>query len=225
MNSATWRLQGHHAHLESAALPATLDLAQPWLGLQIPGCDRARFLGVGLDTIGAQQSPQPIDEYDAYVRGNDLVVTYEQTADRPIRTTLYWRALPEEATAGVAVELVVSVQTSLLESRPALEVRSLAPAAELAPGYEQGSACLVRLSGGELSYFEALHPAAYAESSAETGTEGIVVRHRVFFPEELEKGVILRARLRAIVLPRAGDSEAAARYHQSFLASPPPLTT
>jgi len=225
MNSATWRLQGPLAHLEGAAVSATLELAQPWLGLQVPDCDRAQFLGVGLNAVGEKRSSRPIDEYDAYVRGHDLVVTYEQTTDRPIRTTLYWRALPDEVSADIALELVVSVQTSLLESRPALEVRSVAPAAELAPDYDQGDACLLRLPGGKRSYFEALHPSAYAESNVEAGTAGVELRHRVFFPEDLEKGVILRARLRALLLPRAGDSEAAARYHQSFLASPPPLTT
>ncbi|MFO0898895.1 MAG: hypothetical protein U0836_15835 [Pirellulales bacterium] len=224
MDPVVWRLQRTHATLDTpAGRQASLDLSRPWLGMRIAGLSEAcRFLGVAVPCV------EPvIATYDSYVRGRDLVATYEQNAERPIRTTLYWRALDEADAAGarLAIELVVSVQTSLLESRPTLEVQSDAPAAAVPLPPELRDCSLLRLAGSDESYLELLHPTAFATSGQEVDGAWVRLRHRLFFPEDLEKGVILRARLRAIMLPTAGDSEAAAGYHRSFLASPPPLTT
>ncbi len=224
MDPVVWRLQGTQATLDTpAGCQASLDLSRPWLGMRIAGLSEAcRFLGVAVPC-----AEPAIATYDSYVRGRDLVATYEQNAERPIRATLYWRALDEADAAGArfAIELVVSVQTSLLESRPTLEVQSDAPATAIPLPPELGGCSLLRLADSDASYLELLHPTAFAASELEVDAARVRLRHRLFFPEDLEKGVILRARLRAIVLPTAGDSEAAARYHRSFLASPPPLTT
>jgi hypothetical protein len=245
MESAAWRLRATRAALETALLSAALDLERPAGGLTIDGRETwGRFLALPL--FDAQASDQPAIVQDAYVRGQDLVVAYEQTSARPFRVTLYWRALARDAAPGalVGVELIVSVQTSLLESRPAIDVHSELAADELFVLDERGAlvrreltegrpldtaaaACaLVRLREPATSYAQMLHPATAAESRIERrAAGGLRVDHRLFFPSDLEKGVILRARLRAIFLPRAGDIEAAAGYHRGFLASPPPLTT
>jgi hypothetical protein len=54
--------------------------------------------------------------------------------------------------------------------------------------------------------------------------QGGRLRHRLFV-SRLEKGVILRARVRGVLVIREDDcSLAAAAYHR-FVKSPPPLTT
>jgi hypothetical protein len=50
------------------------------------------------------------------------------------------------------------------------------------------------------------------------------LRHRLF-PEPLEKGVILRARVRGVFVPRDGDTQIAAECFDAFAATEPPLST
>jgi hypothetical protein len=47
--------------------------------------------------------------------------------------------------------------------------------------------------------------------------------HVRFFGSDLEKGVILRSRMRAALLPRQDDLEQAGALYDRFLAEPPPL--
>jgi hypothetical protein len=51
-----------------------------------------------------------------------------------------------------------------------------------------------------------------------------VLRHRLFL-DELEKGVILRGRVRGLLLERERDRSATAEAYTQFAGSPPPLTT
>ena len=48
--------------------------------------------------------------------------------------------------------------------------------------------------------------------------------HRLF-AERLEKGVILRSRIRGLFVPRDHDTELAQSEYRRFAASEPPLTT
>ena len=50
------------------------------------------------------------------------------------------------------------------------------------------------------------------------------VSHQLF-SERLEKGVILRARLRGVFLPRQRDTRVAAACYTAFAAAEPPLAT
>lgn len=248
MDSAVWQLRGSQASFGAGPLSVSLELDWPQRGLK-PGKPghKGLYLGVGLmdppDTAVPANCKIPVQ--DAYVRGRDLVAVYEQTPTRPYRTTLYWHALSPKSAPGalLAIELMVSVQTSLLDSQPTLEVRSalrtdeqlaadadghfvVLDSAGAAESNEAARCVLARLQGSDISYLEMLHPTAFADSLIKPdGGKEMGLRHRLFCPAELEKGVILRARLRAIWLPRAGDSEAAAGYYRSFLASPTPLTT
>jgi hypothetical protein len=66
---------------------------------------------------------------DAYCRGSDLIATYGPSDLFPFRYQAYWRhqrAIYPGALA--AVELVVSIQTQLLDTQPRLTVSSLLPA-------------------------------------------------------------------------------------------------
>ncbi len=133
---------------------------------------------------------------DFFVRGGDLVATYEETPEHPLRAQIYWRLLPiaESATPAVEVpvaafELIASVQTHLLDKDPALSVESRLPKAALrrlldpdAAHFETpqatdgdiaitpngGAGCLVaRISGLSLLYAEMVHPADFYRIDAE----------------------------------------------------------
>jgi hypothetical protein len=207
------------------------------LGLEMPG------LGPGL----LQLPP------DCYCRGAALIVGYPEWGDRPVRVDASWRALPPAADgseAAAAVELVVSMRTELLESQPRLAVHSRLPAGEvfrladaargqferlglakgqtvLAAAGESGPAgCwLFRFPGHQVSYAEMVHPADFQGSELGFAAEkppAVEVRHRLFV-EHLEKGVILRARVRGALLPRQEDAALAAAVYAAFASADPPL--
>jgi hypothetical protein len=203
------------------------------------------LLGIAIADL-APQSAARLRECCA--RGADLAAAYQESADYPVRVSARWRvtqpsSLPQRL---ATVELIVSVETSLLDSSPQLTVNSTLPAhdalclidaataeyraLELRPGQPKtiesgdGAGCLlVRLPGAGLSYAEAVHPSDFlgAELRAQAGR--ISLSHQLF-AQRLEKGVILRARVGGVFLTRAGDAELAASWYRDFSAAEPPLS-
>ncbi len=186
---------------------------------------------------------------DCYQRLGDLVATYEQTPRRPMRVQIYWRAAAFELGPRQfpGVELQVSVQTSLLDSQPQLtssstlplcEVRRLVNASSctfvacspqgtsaLSLSPQQGPGCLLfRWPQSGVSYVEMIDPSDFGRDELAPSAAGrLKLSHRLFV-SPLEKGVILRARLRGVYLPCEGDERNAAEAYRAFLDSPPPLT-
>jgi hypothetical protein len=85
------------------------------------------------------------------------------------------------------------------------------------------------VGGVEFSYVEMIFPSDFCCASVRWGdTQGQTAKavlHSELFPESLEKGVIRRARLRGLFVPRADDLVTASQLFAEFAASPPPLTT
>jgi hypothetical protein len=209
----------------------------------------ARLLGIALFSTVHAASVPPLENY---VRGADLVVAYEQSGPQSVRVDALWRATAPVA-ADVflaAVDLVVSVRTDVLDSRPELPVQSMVPAGEVlqlqsldpvgwtalplppaAPvtiGPDSGTGCvLFRLPGSDLSYVEMVHPADFQYDELrrdEFGGHAVHIAHRLF-RTSLEKGVILCARVRGIFLKRRGDTECAGQCYAAFAGADPPLGT
>jgi len=207
------------------------------LGLEIPG------LGSG------PVHPPP----ECYCRGATLSASFAEMRDRPVRVDASWRALPPATAgseAAAAVDLVVSVRTELLESQPRLAVHSRLPAGDVfrladaargrferlgpAEGQTISAAAdkngpagcwLFRFPGHQVSYAEMVHPADFqgSELAFVAGrARAVEVRHRLFV-EHLEKGVILRARVRGALLPRHEDAALAASVYAAFASADPPL--
>jgi hypothetical protein len=88
-----------------------------------------------------------------------------------------------------------------------------------------------RLTGGEISYAEMCHVQDGArlilQSNDDRGAAGGRSIQTSFglFEQDLEKGVVLRARLRGVWLERRRDLESADRLLRLFLDEPPPLAT
>jgi hypothetical protein len=222
-----WTITG----LRAERAEATLDLAAPQIGLVLVATPD-RLLGVDL-ALPAGRKLLPSDHW---VRGEDLVAVYEPDDPRKIRATAMWRRLtrPDPGWA-----LVVSAQTSLLESDPKLAVIS-----DLASGRVAWGRCAAE--GVEWTALPTDSPCpTEAECLLVERQDNAVVlavhpadarrlelvwagdRLRVLcwlFAAEIEKGVLLRSRVRAGVGP-AGAVSWASSLMLSLAAEPPPLTT
>jgi len=241
------------ASLRLGPLCAAMDLRRLAAGLAAVSLDHRSLPGTGL--LGVEL-PAPCTAHataidDSLVRGPDLVVTCQETDSWPIRVDLVWRAVAPQAPRRwpLVLDLIASVRTERLDSRPALAVQTSIPAcavlrlADAQPARFQpleaaadapqrldpagGPGCvLFRLREADLSYVEMIHPADFrGDELVACGDPQASwrLRHRLF-PEPLEKGVILRARVRGLFCPRDGDQRMAAESYAAFAGSDPPLS-
>lgn len=230
--SGPWKLEGDIARLRLGPLSAKLDLQFPQRGLHdvafddIPATNsRASFLAV---MTQAAETPEQVQ--DCYVRVNDLVVTYAETPARNIRPQLYWRAFgfPEADPQSYGVDLIISTQTSQLYSDPTLTVESHMPAigeqCTIAAAGDAGP-ILFRLNPPAWSFAQAVHPSDFETAHSSLDADGRAeVEHQLFAPG-LEKGVIRRARVRGLFVPRVRDEALAAASYVEFVKQELPLTT
>jgi len=249
-----WHAEDSTVRLELARLCAVVDPLDPAAGLHRLRVDAQPLpelhpLRVELPPVEARHAPPDVD---FYVRGGDLIATYAHRPERAMRAQIYWRAASRTGPRAIAaVELLVSVQTSLLDSCPKLATRSDVAAREvfqltdperaafesvgppstraaLASQSGRSSCYLFRLPGAKYSYAEMVNPADAQQSQLSVPLdEGELRAHLAheLFAERLEKGVILRARVLGVLLDRDGDQAAAAEHYAAFLNEPPPLTT
>jgi len=253
-----WSLDIPRARLQSASFSASLALTLPTDGLidaVVTGrhLRGGKWLGIAWPDPGDKEVDAPSD---VYARGTDLVATFSETPQRPVQVDALWRVAEGADTSDfiTAIELLVSVGTSRLDSRPELFVQSVVPAGEVLrlvdlegarfeptgpavdrggdPGIAPWECYLFRLSDGDgaegpISYAQMVHP---ADSSGDPPSRlpgessRTFLRHRLF-AEPLEKGVIRRARLRGVFLPRQNDQQRTAAYFQDFVSAEPPLGT
>lgn len=254
MPESLWHVDASIARLKLPRLSALVDPRQPHRGLHDVKIDgswlrEVEMLGVTLTPRGATPTPPA----DWYVRVGDLVVNYANVPHAEMRTEVYWRSVARTSPPAVGlVELMISVQTNLLDSRPQLTTRSqlladevlelvdaaraeFAPVPSLPLGQQhrlvadRPRCLLLRLGGSDLSYAEMVHPADSGQSeirriSDEKKAPGHYELRHHLFAAGLEKGVILRARVLGGLLERAGDQAAATQHFQTFAAAAPPLT-
>lgn len=250
----TWELDGQIARLRLERLSAGLVIAHPDRGLHdvcIETCSLGEGELLGLAFPSSAEGDVRCSS-ESHQRGRDLIATYGESPSWPVCVDIVWRAiLPAEASGVVAgVDLIASVRTALLDSWPELAVRSRLSAVEVMRlvhaettrfepcGGTPGSECVVdsaagpclfvfRLSGLPFSYAEMTHPADFQRTVLAPSRDAPAVVetcHRLF-AEHLEKGVILRARVRGVVLQRARDLQTAAACYADFAAADPPLGT
>lgn len=289
MPAATWQFVGKSATLETPNLAARVDPENPRAGLRIERlCGEqlqgAALFAIALDPISAAAADAGASPVECFIRGNDLVATYAETVDRPFRAQIYWRliAIEDEPTGSSSddrlpgndlrtpfgiVELIASVQTSLLDLDTALTVcttfgqveswqlwdatenrpvsngqaanptkvadfdRSFdRPAAKVVvPDFNESNSrdcCLIRPAGSLPSYIEMVHPTDFRQTTFEWMSESppvVQLTHRLF-AERLEKGVILRSRIRGLFVPRNHAEELARSEYRRFALSEVPLT-
>jgi hypothetical protein len=242
-----WHLKGQSGQLDIRDLKASVDLSAPHAGLgklhAFGHATAGTVLGVQLET-GERLSGARLA--DAYSRGRDLVAVYEQTDVRSFRATVYWRAL--DLAAGLhaaAVELIVSVQTDLLDTTPQLRAHSridatAAYAGAMSEAWESfslstllqqpnGAAASPRcvalpLRGLDATYCEMIHPSDWRGVEV-IRTEGGIELDWPLVGHFMEKGVVRRLRVRGVLLHGPPDEAQIGDLYREFAASSPPLTT
>lgn len=249
-----WTCHGAHARLVTPELTLAADLGKPqdglrditvhWLDAPSP-LQCASLLGVRF----SRESLSLLSHLaDSWVRGDDLVAVYAETAERAVRPEIYWRSLHRTAeVASFGMELIISTQTALLDAPASMIASSELTATELVwlPDSErletaqpvplgraahsfaagQGHGIVVcRLDGVPFSYIEMVYPSDLSVATL-SWSEGKASLQWQLFPESIEKGVIRRARLRGLFVDRTNDLAEAARQFATFAASSLPLTT
>lgn len=247
-----WRLEGKAA-LAAQNTTASLALDRPGRGLfdwQLLDKPVPSVEILGADIQGWAGCLPPLREQ--YARGDDLVCGFGPTENWPFQVELRWKTIQVPGTLA-GVELLVSVCTEVLDSRPSLLVRSRLLAAEVIrvgdrganqqiplpisqpaepialPPENKGNGLLVRVPGESLSYAEMVNPVDFRCSQfawKETADTGHLAElSHQWALDHLEKGVILRARVRGLWFSRDDDVTVAAEAYRDFLAAKPLLST
>jgi hypothetical protein len=182
---------------------------------------------------------------ERYVQHDNLVAEYGESPRWPVRVDSRWRAGIEGPLA--TLDLLISVRTPRLDCRPQMLVQSTVAAtvalrlvssdagrfdlcssgldSRESPDARQPGCLVFRLPGEAWSCAAMAHPADFTRMELAVG-EGEPRPFRLayhVFSERLEKGVILRARLRCLLMPRDDDLSLAAAHYASFIAAEPPL--
>lgn len=243
----SWQLDGTTAQLQTPQLRATIDLLNPQAGLgrlvvrdeSISGF----VLGIAPGTTAAL-TKQELSE--TFVRGDDLVVTYAATDERPFSLQIYWRATINEQGI-LLLDTILSLETDLLESFPGLTAITQLPATaawslpddesddestaeKIAVNAQQSidlndAPLLLQSPQLDWSYAESPHPDDRGESRLTCSAEKTFTIERQLGGRFLEKGVIRRLRIRGVFLPKADDFELASQCLAGLETEAPPLTT
>src|SRR6187401_1501822 len=124
---AQWKLDGDAASLACGPLQARVEadgmgvrlLVATWCGLPSDAFG-------ALITAGPGPRPPVIEVQERYIRGCDFVATYARSNDFPVAPQFYWRAALHQEQSAVQVQMILSVQTDLLDSHPEATVSSFA---------------------------------------------------------------------------------------------------
>jgi len=231
--ASPWRLEGTVATLSAAGLSIAID--RPAEGVRgVPG---ACGTVLGIEPVVEGSTALLLDQSTtAYVRGDDLVAQYKPTRDFPFRSEIYWRWRTSPVPG---LQLIVSVETDLLDTQPELRITTQTGAATCqalaaegdrlaandSPETETIDAALLQLPTGE-RWLEMVHPsdrseAGFSRMAEPAGDEAICWN---LFAQFLEKGVIRRARLAASLLSPSDNIATASASYANFASQPPPLT-
>jgi hypothetical protein len=238
-----WRIDGNVASLEAQGFTARVNLLHPENGLDSISHGQLAIPDAKLLQLRMPHPEGDEQLVDSYVRGADLIAAYAQIAERQVRPQVCWRAVQCPATPAVGVELILSVQTSLLDSDPCVTIGSEVPCVEVLQLADESSCrfesveatatepaqiglFLYRLPNAIGSYVEMIHPSDFhtAELCRDAGHARRIRSSFRLFAERLEKGVILLARVQGLLIAADGDETAALSCYRRFVSSAVPLT-
>ena len=256
MTESPWRWHSPVAQLALNDVHGSIDVTQLHVGISNLQVHRRKQLG---SILGVAVS-QPDDRAEvrgarlreAYVRGNDLVTKYDDSAGQPIRTTVYWRGqtIVGQNVSYPAVSLAVSIETDLLDTYPTIQVTSIVKGSETVVVRDlfgehpvpnppdsliDETGCVTfsdqvlvvyRWVDTNWSYAEMTHPSDFQRLTLfGTGPQQVDQRAEWrLFGQFLEKGVIRRARLQGVWLPKRDDVPQALECYRAFVESKIPLT-
>jgi len=162
--------------------------------------------------------------------GATLRAAFSATERFPVDMQIAWHLL-DLGSAVLALDVVVSVETRQLDVVPRVLLSTrigdadvVLPANREKPEGRPKTYRLCRRRDAGPSYAEMIHPTDFHSFATLPDREstGVLFRHTLF-TSSLEKGVILRARLRGLLLPREDDEATADACFRRFLDTPLPL--
>ncbi len=241
-----WKLEGTDARWEINGTATRVDAAHPEQGF-LSSASNGRFMQLLPTELAGARS---LKLSEVYARGNDLIALYEPLAQNQVQPSIYWRARWDEERQAVGVEMIVSMQTSLLDSNPETIVATGMPTGDVwGPAATQGispqrleytqfplalsasdgshrpSLVIYQPRDTPFAYVEMVHPGDFVATQVELTKWGESWATTRLFSERLEKGVIRRARIVGWHLPRKSDVfGSAAELFAQFAAEPLPLT-
>lgn len=248
MRSAEWRIEGDVGCLSCGPLAARVEADGRGVRLLV-----ATWHGTPSDAFGAMitagPGPRPpiIELQERYVRGCDFVAAYARSEEYRVAPQFYWRAAWHAAFSAAQIQMIVSVQTDLLDSQPEASVNSFAIESRMFEASVLSADAFLEVKNSKalsaasdparehlvvfrnealgLSYAQMVHPSDFvaAEMRSEEGRPPLV--SSLLFPESLEKGVIRRARISGWFLPAENDLPAAVELAKQFVDEALPLTT
>jgi len=248
-----WNLERSTASWRSEHLQAVVELALPGEGLQtVTWCGTllvpAQLMRI---EVAASSAPAHLTVDDVYIRGSDVIVTYAETSQCPVRTQVYWRIWEESARGPfVGIEAIVSTQTQQLDSDPRVTISSTLGKSEwfssVIPGeargfqpaiFDRSGACQFDTAPDGTAILARVAPIGCSYGHIIPGSDRIAARvvrdpaHQTvtitgeFFDARLEKGVLRRARSWGLLMPRSLDTQHMADRWARVRDAAPPLTT
>lgn len=239
--AATWNISGNLAFTTLGDFGVELNPRNPRSGLIWAAKPQAFE---SLQFVPAESAKEPPSLSDFYVRGNDLIASYEQLPGAEVQPQLYWRLLEYAPLQAVGVQLLISMQTSLLASEPRCTVRSNLDGARTAfwdstrltwtgsedgpfdvqlPATSSGRVTWFSVPKEKYSYIEVVYPDDLVSQHLTRGRS-----ESCFFAEHLEKGVIRRGRIAGWLVPNhllMAGPVAALQLLEFAKREPLPLTT
>lgn len=221
-----WDLKDQSATLKHPGISLEVCPAQPAQGtkVQMPGSAGKSVSCFCVSAVKAQNQSWNLQE--SFVRGSDLVASYAPWPGDAVEPHIYWRFRDAHHGTVAGLELIVSVHTSLLDSRPAIEVSGELIGEVCQHGLPGGVFCLTPSHEKDKQLLFWIHPADFAELSIHREGEGSKATWTttLFSEASLEKGVIRRARLGVWVIPAGLSSEAKIALYHEIVHEAPPLT-
>ena len=244
MAHSIWQLNaaGSAASLSFGPLGGRVQLSEVGRGLE-----HVTWRGASCSAFHVLQANVASDTQlvDSYVRGQDLVANFSQSPSRDVAPHFYWRARTFPLVDAVGIEIVISVQTSLLDSRPEAMLQSHVTGAGLwhasrlkatafaecghnrilSDGDSAIHLVVLRCDQPGVSYAEMVHPSDFESGKLSSSSQDIHTRYQLFQKPLLEKGVIRRARICGWFMPAENDLAVAVELARQFIDEPLPLTT
>ncbi len=224
--SPCWQLEKQYATLRMDELHGQVDLNCPEQGIgqlvyqgnPLPGF----LLGVVAEEEGHPTSL--VLAREPYVRGSDLVICYDQTLHgQPYSLQIYWRAKSGEQ-GQPRIELIISLQTDLLENYPRLLASSRLESNPIDATSRPKKSAIFRLFDGKTSYLEMVATGDSVSQAVEPENKGTNQSRWPLGGDFLEKGVLRRMRIRGQFVPRGQDLELATALQAELESEQPPIS-
>jgi hypothetical protein len=121
-----WQVGSSGANLSCGALQGSVVLDAMSACFLVERWQNRSLYGLNVLTyFGPSASAGDLGHAETYVRGGDFVATFAEGGRDRVTPQLYWRAECYDDLAAAKLELIVSVKTDLLDSRPMSRTHSL----------------------------------------------------------------------------------------------------